>query len=146
VHTQQHDGTAHAEGWPFPLWTQAGGIGWHFAPVGVPGHDAPRVTPDGWQLSAAHGEPINAKGWPIVLIFLDATAKTPTLAPFLMLIASVRADPKPIDRVARDESQHPPSQTDASRKARLTSMDSRELQAGVRRILPPRPTWLFHHA
>ena len=28
VHTHQHDGLAHAEGWPFPLWTQASGIGW----------------------------------------------------------------------------------------------------------------------
>jgi len=36
VHSQQHDGPAHAEGWPFPLWSQAGGIGWHFAPIGVP--------------------------------------------------------------------------------------------------------------
>ena len=34
VHTQQHDGPAHAEGWPFPLWTQAGGIGWHFRTSG----------------------------------------------------------------------------------------------------------------
>ena len=41
VHTQQHDGPAHAEGWPFPLWMQAGGIGWHFRGTGVPGYDAP---------------------------------------------------------------------------------------------------------
>ena len=40
VHTHQHDGLAHAEGWPFPLWTQAGGIGWHFRGTGVPGYDA----------------------------------------------------------------------------------------------------------
>ena len=53
VHTQQHDGPAHAEGWPFPLWTQAGGIGWHFAPLGVPGYEAPRATPDGWKLVGA---------------------------------------------------------------------------------------------
>ena len=51
----QHDGPAHAEGWPFPLWTQAGGIGWHFAPIGVPGYEAPPATPDGWKLTAARG-------------------------------------------------------------------------------------------
>ena len=56
VHTHQHDGPAHAEGWPFPLWTQAGGIGWHFAPTGVPGYEAPHATPDGWKLTAARGE------------------------------------------------------------------------------------------
>ena len=47
VHTHQHDGLAHAEGWPFPLWTQAGGIGWHFRGTGVPGYDGPPATPDG---------------------------------------------------------------------------------------------------
>jgi len=36
VSTQQHEGLAHSEGWPFPLWTQAGGVGWHFSLRGVP--------------------------------------------------------------------------------------------------------------
>ncbi|MBN1347223.1 MAG: hypothetical protein JXQ73_31315, partial [Phycisphaerae bacterium] len=44
VHTHQHDGLAHAEGWPFPLWTQAGGIGWHFRGTGIKGYDAPPAT------------------------------------------------------------------------------------------------------
>ncbi len=35
VQTQQHDGPSHAEGWPFPMWMQAGGVGWHFRPIGV---------------------------------------------------------------------------------------------------------------
>ncbi len=39
VATQQHDGPAHAEGWPFPTWMQAGGIGWHFRPIGVAGYE-----------------------------------------------------------------------------------------------------------
>src|SRR5688572_22331607 len=30
VSTHQHDGTGHAEGWPFPLWHQGKGMGWHF--------------------------------------------------------------------------------------------------------------------
>ncbi len=36
VSSQQHEGLAHSEGWPFPLWTQAGGVGWHFTLQGVP--------------------------------------------------------------------------------------------------------------
>src|SRR5436309_4137004 len=38
VLTQQHDGPAHAEGWPFPRWMDAGGIGWHFRGTGIPGY------------------------------------------------------------------------------------------------------------
>ncbi len=30
IHTQQHDGPAHAEGWPFPKWTEVGGTGLAF--------------------------------------------------------------------------------------------------------------------
>ncbi|HRT10908.1 MAG TPA: hypothetical protein P5233_21190, partial [Candidatus Paceibacterota bacterium] len=47
IHTEQHDGLAHAEGWPFPLWTQAGGAGWHFRGPGIPGSDAPPAPPEG---------------------------------------------------------------------------------------------------
>jgi hypothetical protein len=77
VNTHQHDGPAHAEGWPFPLWTQAGGIGWHFASTGVPGYDAPHATPDGWKLSAATGQAITARGWPLELTSRGATAEPP---------------------------------------------------------------------
>jgi hypothetical protein len=91
VHTQQHDGPAHAEGWPFPLWQQAGGIGWHFAGTGVAGYDAPRATPEGWQLTGAQGEAVNEKGWPIELTAPGSTACPPafaidaTSAPYLRL-------------------------------------------------------------
>lgn len=80
VHTHQHDGPAHAEGWPFPLWTQAGGIGWHFASTGVPGYDAPHATPEGWKLTAARGGTLNTQGWPIELTATGATAQSPTFA------------------------------------------------------------------
>ncbi|MGA2032360.1 MAG: glycosyl hydrolase family 65 protein [Thermoguttaceae bacterium] len=79
VQSQQHDGTAHAGGWPFPLWTQAGGAGWHFAPTGVPGYEGPHATPDGWKLSRARGAALDAQGWPIELIAPHATAQTPPL-------------------------------------------------------------------
>jgi hypothetical protein len=80
VHTEQHDGPAHAEGWPFPLWTQAGGIGWHFAPIGVPGYEAPRATADGWKLTGAGGAALTDKGWPVELTAPGAMAQTPSFA------------------------------------------------------------------
>jgi hypothetical protein len=80
VLTHQHDGPAHAEGWPFPLWTQAGGMGWHFASTGVPGYDAPHATPEGWKLTSARGSALNTQGWPIELTATGATAQTPSFA------------------------------------------------------------------
>jgi glycosyl hydrolase family 65 len=80
VHTQQHDGTGHAEGWPFPLWTQAGGIGWHFAPVGVSGYDAPLVAPDGWELSGAEGADLMDQGWAVELSSPGAVAQAPSIS------------------------------------------------------------------
>ncbi len=77
VHTHQHDGLAHAEGWPFPLWTQAGGIGWHFRGTGVPGYDAALVTPERWTLAHAKAGGVNDKGWVIELTEPKATAQTP---------------------------------------------------------------------
>jgi hypothetical protein len=63
VFTLQHDGTAHAQGWPFPLWQQGGGVGWHFASTGIPGYDAPLVKEDGWQVTGAKSAGIDPKGW-----------------------------------------------------------------------------------
>lgn len=80
IHTHQHDGLAHAEGWPFPLWTQAGGIGWHFRGTGVPGYDAPPATPDGWKLERAAAGEINDKGWVLELTEPGAIAQTPPAA------------------------------------------------------------------
>src|SRR5262245_15817009 len=80
IHTEQHDGLAHAEGWPFPLWTQAGGIGWHFRGTGIGGYDAPLVAPEGWKLERAAGGAVNDRGWPIELTAADATAQTPPFA------------------------------------------------------------------
>jgi hypothetical protein len=80
VHTHQHDGPAHAEGWPFPLWMQAGGIGWHFRGTGVPGYDAPPATPEGWKLTGAAGGDVNEKGWVVDLTAARSTAQTPPFA------------------------------------------------------------------
>jgi hypothetical protein len=77
IHTHQHDGLAHAEGWPFPLWTQAGGIGWHFRGTGVVGYDATPATVEGWKLTCALGGDIGQKGWEIELAAPRAVAQTP---------------------------------------------------------------------
>lgn len=91
IHTHQHDGLAHAEGWPFPLWTQAGGIGWHFRGTGITGYDAPLVTADGWSLAHARSGKIGPKGWELELSEPQAVAQTPgfsiaaRIAPWLRL-------------------------------------------------------------
>ncbi len=77
VLTQQHDGPAHAEGWPFPLWMQAGGIGWHFRGTGVSGYDAPPATPEGWTVTGGRGGEIGEKGWIVDLTEPGATLQTP---------------------------------------------------------------------
>lgn len=89
--THQHDGLAHAEGWPFPLWTQAGGNGWHFRGTGVAGYDAPPATPDGWRLTRAVGAGVGDKGWELELTHPAAEIDTPPcsfdarIAPWLRL-------------------------------------------------------------
>ncbi len=77
VLTQQHDGPAHAEGWPFPRWMEAGGVGWHFRGTGVQGYDAPAATPEGWTVSAGTGRDVNDKGWVVELTGPGATLQTP---------------------------------------------------------------------
>lgn len=77
IHTQQHDGLAHAEGWPFPLWTQAGGMGWHFRGTGVAGYDAPLATADSWQVRGGTSGPVNDQGWQVELISPHATIQSP---------------------------------------------------------------------
>ena len=81
IHTQQHDGPAHAEGWPFPRWMEAGGAGWHFRGTGIPGYDAPPATPKGWTVTGGRGGDVNDRGWVVELTEAGATLQTP---PFKM--------------------------------------------------------------
>jgi hypothetical protein len=91
IHTQQHDGPAHAEGWPFPRWMEAGGIGWHFRGTGVPGYDGPPATPEGWTVSGGRGGDVNDQGWVVDLAEPGATLQAPAFkieaknAPWLRL-------------------------------------------------------------
>jgi hypothetical protein len=80
VHTHQHDGPAHAEGWPFPGWRQAGGIGWHFRGTGVAGYDMPLVTPENWTLRVGKGGPVGENGWEVELTGPGATLTPPPFA------------------------------------------------------------------
>jgi hypothetical protein len=77
VLTEQHDGPAHAEGWPFPRWMDAGGIGWHFRGTGVPGYDAPLVTPANWQVQGGKSSDVNEKGWIVELSEPHASVRPP---------------------------------------------------------------------
>jgi hypothetical protein len=91
VATQQHDGPAHAEGWPFPSWMKAGGVGWHFRGTGVDRYDPPTVKPEGWLVAGGNGAEVNDKGWVIDLTDPKATLQSPafdmpaTNAPWLRL-------------------------------------------------------------
>jgi hypothetical protein len=80
IYTQQHDGPAHAQGWPFPRWMEAGGIGWHFVGTGIPGYDAPLVKPDDWKLTAANAGEVSKDGWILNLTDAQATAQPPAFA------------------------------------------------------------------
>ena len=92
VSTHQHDGTGHADGWPFPLWHQGGGTGWHFVGTGIGGYEPPRLsTGEGWTLAGATGGDIDKLGWHVELTASNATLQTPAIAldvnqaPFLRL-------------------------------------------------------------
>ncbi len=78
--TEQHDGPAHAEGWPFPRWMDAGGIGWHFRGTGILGYDAPLVTPANWEVQGGRSGEVNDKGWQVELAEPDASIRAPAFA------------------------------------------------------------------
>jgi hypothetical protein len=80
VHTRQHDGPAHAEGWPFPFWMHAGGVGWHFAPIGIGGYEAPAATAEGWEVSNAVNGAVDGKGWSVELAKPRAAVTSPGFA------------------------------------------------------------------
>lgn len=65
VSSHQHKGLAHNYGWPFPLWTQAGGVGWMFSIIGLPYGSEFGIYPtesiDGWELDKIKSIGINSK-------------------------------------------------------------------------------------
>jgi len=96
VSTQQHEGLAHSEGWPFPLHTQAGGVGWMFSTQGVPYGTQFGVRPvdtvTNWTVAGAEATPLDpAAGWKLRAAGGDLALVSPgfnldtTVAPFLRL-------------------------------------------------------------
>jgi hypothetical protein len=80
VACQQHDGTAHSGGGPFPLWHQGAGIGWHFAPIGVSGYEPPLAKAEGWTLTGIESGAVGKNGWEWDLSDAHATARPPKFA------------------------------------------------------------------
>lgn len=101
VSTQQHEGLAHSEGWPFPLWTQARGVGWHFTVQGIPyGPESgvrPTTTVTNWSMAGAHTVRLDpASGWTVACDEAHPELTSPTfsvdtvVAPFVRLKLSAR--------------------------------------------------------
>jgi len=126
VSTQQHEGLAHSEGWPFPLHTQAGGVGWLFTLQGVPYGAGfgirPTTTVTNWVLSGATTVRLDPDaGWTVKIEETSATLVSPPfavdslVAPFLRLKWSVRgAGPEAAGSV--DWQADPASGWDGSRR------------------------------
>jgi hypothetical protein len=96
VSTHQHVGLAHSEGWPFPLWSQAKGIGWHFSMKEMPyaGEEfgIKRTTDTTkWLLNGIRSIGFNEKGWQLKLTKAGASLTTPAfnvdvnVAPFIRI-------------------------------------------------------------
>lgn len=77
VHTEQHGGPSHAQGWPFPGWHIAGGVGWHFRGTGIAGYDLPTVSSEHWTVTGGKGGEINDNGWVVDLTEPRATVLRP---------------------------------------------------------------------
>lgn len=96
VATRQHRGLAHSDGWPFPLWLQAGGRGWHFSLTGDSygaQHGAKLATTvDDWELIGIRMDGIDkGRGLNLTLTQPNATLTTPPfdldtyIAPFVRI-------------------------------------------------------------
>jgi len=85
VSCHQHEGLGHSEGWPFPLYTQAGGVGWMFSMAGMPfgepyGVLAARNT-NGWKFGNARPVAVDDNaGLTLELTGADAWMATPPIA------------------------------------------------------------------
>jgi hypothetical protein len=80
VSTHQHPGQGHADGWPFPLWTQGGGVGWHFSLKEMPYREefgVRKTTQAGFEIIGGTDGAIDADGWRIHLTEPNATLVTP---------------------------------------------------------------------
>jgi hypothetical protein len=66
VSTHQHNGLGHGEGWPFPIWPQAQGVGWHFTLKDMPYASVLKKTsPEGFLCRGMRESNVDDDGWRI---------------------------------------------------------------------------------
>ncbi len=80
VRIMQDDGAAHADGWPFPNWESAGGVGWHFRRIGVVAYDVSTVDASGWEISGGTIGKISERGLEVELTGTTSALLTPAFA------------------------------------------------------------------
>ena len=97
VSMQQHRGLAHSEGWPFPTYQQAGGVGWFFSvrneSYGVGLYNMkPLTNIDGWEVEGAEVESFSPERGltlrataDVVTITTPPFARSALIAPFIRL-------------------------------------------------------------
>ncbi len=95
VSCHQHEGLAHSEGWPFPLPSQSGGVGFFFSIAGLLYGKEFQVFPvkdvDGWNLEHAKTVALDAeKGWAVELTAPGATVTSPEFAAGAMVSPFIR--------------------------------------------------------
>jgi hypothetical protein len=121
VGTCQHLGSAHADGWPFPLWTQSEGVGFHFTLAHNPflaAMNTPRASSaEGWILEGCSVSQLNeAEGMVLTLDRPNASITTPAfdidpyVSPFVCVDLATDGLPStdsPEIRWRRDEAFRP---------------------------------------
>ncbi len=92
ISCHQHFGFGHPEGWPFPIWPQSKGIGWHFAkptPFDLP----PITTTNDWKLTGAKTIGFDENtGWELALTKPNAFIQVPAFEADNMVAAYIRFD------------------------------------------------------
>jgi hypothetical protein len=145
VACQQHDGTGHSGGWPFPLWHQGAGIGWHYAPIGVSGYEPPLATTAGWKFSGIQAGAVGNGGWALELTDAHATAQPPAFAvdvfqaPFIRINwrASGMGDAKPfVEWTTRQQPEF-----SADRRVYFEPVDSMTSESRTMLAMYKHPKW-----
>ncbi len=106
ISCHQHKGLAHNLGWPFPLWTQSGGIGWHFSVFGLP-YDSrfgvfKTTTVENWKLTNVEDSKLDSRGWHLNLSGPAASITTPqfNINSFISPFIALELGPANIDKSA----------------------------------------------
>ncbi len=151
VATQQHRGLAHSDGWPFPLWMQAQGAGWHFSLAhdvyGVQNGARPTTSLDGWELLGFESQGIDpANGLKLKVTGPRGAITTPGFrvaslsAPFIRIEWSAKGLPASA-RPALEWSTEEAPRFEAARRVEFAPLSDAD---GMRYTMIPlykRPSW-----